>query len=77
MDATIFTCLEGHLGVVKLLIEKGAGIMTANNDGWMPLHYASENGHVETVRLLLNGGSDVEAMNKDGQTPLYMASLNG
>lgn len=47
---------NGHVKVVKLLLEKGADIMVATNDGWTPVNAASSNGHVEVVKLLLERG---------------------
>jgi hypothetical protein len=35
-------------------------------DGWTPLHIASDNGHLEVVRLLLDQGADMEATIKVG-----------
>ena len=68
---------NGHLEIVKLLLEKGADVQ--GKDRWVktPLHKASENGHLEIVKLLLEKGADVEAKNEWDETPLYKASQNG
>jgi ankyrin repeat protein len=49
---------NGHVDVVKLLLEKGADWTVPNNDGWMPLNCASNNGHVDVVKLLFEKGAD-------------------
>lgn len=69
---------NGHVDVVKLLLEKGADLTVANNSGWTPLHAASLNGHIEVIKLLLDT-SKVEASSKDnaGRTPLLYAAKNG
>jgi ankyrin repeat protein len=44
--------------VLALLLEKGADVNLAVNNGAMPLILASSKGHVECVILLLKGGAD-------------------
>ncbi|KAH8816506.1 hypothetical protein F5884DRAFT_896275 [Xylogone sp. PMI_703] len=68
---------EGHIGVVKLLLENGADITILSNRRWTPLHLASYNGHIEVVKLLLEKGADVTIINNRGWTPLHLASYNG
>ncbi|NBR41135.1 MAG: ankyrin repeat domain-containing protein [Alphaproteobacteria bacterium] len=41
-----------HKDIAKLLINKGANINQANNNGWTPLLIAAQNGHESTVRCL-------------------------
>ena len=47
----------GHLEIVKLLLEKGAGIMVQDGDS-TPLRSAANSGHQEAVKLLLEKGAD-------------------
>ncbi|KAH7377240.1 hypothetical protein B0T11DRAFT_220574, partial [Plectosphaerella cucumerina] len=35
---------KGHLNVVKFLVENGADITVASNNGWTPLLISSKNG---------------------------------
>ena len=52
-------CEEGHLDVVKYLVQNGANIRA--NDDWV-LNIASEHGHLEIVKYLVDGvfeGADV------------------
>jgi ankyrin repeat protein len=68
---------NGHVDVVKLLLEKGADMAVANQGGWTPLNSASNNGHVDVVKLLLEAGADVAVASNDGWTPLNSASDSG
>ncbi|RYP52701.1 hypothetical protein DL769_010625 [Monosporascus sp. CRB-8-3] len=61
---------NGYAAVVKLLLEKGAGLEISRT----PLSRAAENGHEATVKLLLENGADLEAKDKDyDRTPLLWA----
>jgi len=62
---------NGHLEVVKLLVEKGADIHADNDNA---LRWASKNGHLEVVEFLVEKGADIHA-NNDGA--LKWASKNG
>ena len=48
---------EGYAEIVKLLIEKGANVNQADNDGHTPLYWAVKNGHTEIVELLKAAGA--------------------
>ena len=51
---------NGHLEVVRYLVEQGANIH-ANND--YAIRWASENGHLEVVRYLVEKGANIHANN--------------
>ena len=55
-----------------MLLEQGADINKARDDGATPLNVASQNGHVEVVRMLLEQGADIH-LSWQGQTPLQTA----
>ena len=63
--------------VVKVLIEHGADIHTADDFGWTPLHSAAYSGHKKLVKLLLDKGSDPNRRTKDESTPLHIAARHG
>jgi ankyrin repeat protein len=52
---------EGHIKVVKLLVNKGANIHQATNQGTSPLHRAAQGGHQEVVDYLMSKGATFEA----------------
>ena len=67
---------QGHLEVMKVLLEKGAVVDAKTNDGFTPLLIAAEYGHLEVVRMLLEKGANPnsEAL---GFTPLRIAEKKG
>ncbi|RFU35755.1 hypothetical protein B7463_g621, partial [Scytalidium lignicola] len=62
--------LEGHIGIVKLLIEAGALLDTYNDAKDTPLLDAVDNGHLEVIRLLLDAGVNPRKANVNGEEPL-------
>ena len=66
---------NGHEAVVKALIEAGADVNKARDDGWTPLYTAASNGHEAVVKALIEAGADVNKADNDGKTPLYMAAV--
>jgi ankyrin repeat protein len=69
--------LFGHLGVVRLFIERGANINTTGRWGRTALHYAAEEGYEEVVALLLDNGAHANSRDEYGRTPLMRACING
>jgi ankyrin repeat protein len=71
--ALMIACINNHLDVVELLLEKGAD---ANIQGAeFPLHWACENNNMEMVRLLVKYGADVHVKRKYGNSLAYARSL--
>ena len=66
--------LNGQEAVVKALIEGGADVNKADDDGWTPLYTAAANGHEAVVKALIEAGADVNKARDDGWTPLYIAA---
>ena len=70
---------NGHLEVVRFLVESGANKDQGTaDDGATPLYIAAQNGHLEVVRFLLESGANKDqGTADDGATPLYIAAQNG
>ena len=58
--------------MVRLLIERGADVNTANTEGVTPLMWGA--GDADKVRLLLAKGAKVDVRTELGRTPLLMAA---
>jgi ankyrin repeat protein len=68
---------EGHLAVVKLLLENGAAVDAKDSVGATPLWLATFKGHLAVVKLLLEKGAAVDAKDSEGATPLWFATSDG
>jgi len=68
---------QGHLTVVKCLVEQGADKDKTNNDGVSPLMIAAHQGHSLVVHYLLEQGVDVNKIANNGVTALHIAVYNG
>lgn len=64
---------EGHLSIVKKLIEYGADIHLPREDNETPLSAAAKNGRMEIVKLLVELGSDVNIQGTHSFTPAGLA----
>ena len=61
--------------LVNLLIDKGAGLNTANRYGHNPLTWAACCGHSDIVRLLLFKGADINHQTVEGRTVMHCACM--
>jgi uncharacterized protein len=68
---------NGHVGVVELLLDRGADANAKSNCGWTALMLASHKGHVGVVRRLLDAGAAINERGPGGRTALFYACLYG
>merc|ERR1719421_1487739 len=66
----------GDVDAMTQLLDGGAEVDRANQDGATPLYVACQNGHVDAARLLLDKGADVD-QSRNGVTLLFLACQNG
>ena len=69
-------CENGHFPIVEYLISKGANIEIKDEDGWTPLHYASDFEYPSIVEYLISKGADKTAKNNNGDTPYDLDKKN-
>ncbi|NWR78926.1 TANC1 protein, partial [Centropus unirufus] len=73
-------CVQAHLGheeVVTLLLEFGAAIDGASENGMTALSYAAAAGHMSIVSLLCRRGAKADSVDKKGQCALVHSALRG
>ena len=69
---------ENKPGIVRTLIEAGAGIDDQDIGGYTGLHWACQRGHMEVVRVLIKGDADVNIRSferTECQTSLHLACI--
>ena len=62
---------------MRLLIDKGAGVDKALDDGTTPPFIACFNGSSDCARLLIDVNADASIKSKRGETPLDIAISEG
>ena len=62
---------------MRALIEAGADVNQARDDGAKPLYIAAQQGHEAIVRALMELGADVNKETDNGATPLLIAAQKG
>jgi ankyrin repeat protein len=68
---------NGHLDLVRLLLERGAEVNQANGYGATALDYAVGRGHEEIVSILVSSGADPSRKGYRDKTALMSASMGG
>ncbi len=63
--------------IMKSLIDAGAFVNCADDNGYTPLMYAAQEGFTKSAEFLLMKGADVNAETKEGHTALSIAVQNG
>ena len=59
------------------MMDLGADIHKADDDGVTPLHEAAGYRQADVVKMLVAGTADINVAENDGRTPLYWAASNG
>ncbi|CAB3409050.1 unnamed protein product [Caenorhabditis bovis] len=70
-------CYDGHLEIVKYLLDHGADINKPNKHGHTSLMIAAYRQKVDVVRLLLERGADVDVQTTRGNSALHDAAESG
>ena len=68
---------NGHLDIVRFLVEVGTDKGHAANSGATTLLLAAQNGHLDIVRFLVEVGTDKDQAANSGATTLLLAARNG
>lgn len=66
-----------QVGLVKLLVAKGADVSVRNKHGWMPRHAAAAESCPVAINAILNRKDYMNAENRDGRIPLREVVYQG
>ena len=66
-----YATIEGHLDIVKFLLNNGANANATYEGETRPLHIASLNGHYEILKILVKL-TEVDVKRDDGTTSLIL-----
>ena len=69
-------CREGNFEIAKTLIDNGANVNIADNEGWTPLMRASLAGNKEIVEILLKNGAKANLLNSLNESALIHATTS-
>jgi hypothetical protein len=73
----ILAAKNGHVAVVRVLLEGGADVQRGDGNMYTALHRAAMWGHVEVCRLLLDWGAQVNTVAWGKYTALHWAAYYG
>ncbi|KAA0166988.1 hypothetical protein FNF28_02911 [Cafeteria roenbergensis] len=65
---------NGHVGIVRMLLDRGASVDATDDHGRTALMWASCCGRVEIVRMLLDRGASVDATDINGVNAVTISS---
>ena len=74
--ALMWAAAENHVGVVRLLIGRGADVNASSTAGYTPLLFAARQGTIDAAAGLIDGGADVNVIAPNGSTVLTIAISN-
>ena len=66
---------DGHVRIVKLLLDAGADHSLTDSKGYTALNLAAQEGRLECVQLLLSAGADANKANDTGFHPLLTSIM--
>ncbi|XP_043944642.1 E3 ubiquitin-protein ligase MIB2-like [Protopterus annectens] len=68
---------QGHIDIVKMLLEAKADVEVQDDNGDRAMHFATYGNEHEVSKLLIKHGASVNSVNSARQTPLHVAAQKG
>ena len=73
----LWAARNGHIDMLKLLIDKGADVETAGYNGMRALHHVCNSSKEKCVEILLEADANPNATDDANSTPLHWAAARG
>ncbi|KAK7229034.1 hypothetical protein V2G26_001204 [Clonostachys chloroleuca] len=61
--------VDGHLPIVKLLVESGANVSRPDSSGWTAKEHAALRGHIDIAKLLAEHTTEIDLATRPGNGP--------
>ena len=76
-SALHYSCDEGNLKIVEILLKANCDCNIRTNDKKTPLHFTASRGYFDISKLLIENGAILNVYDNEKNTPLHYSSLNG
>ena len=76
LSALHYSCDEGHLKIVKILLEAKCDPNIKSNEKETPLHLASKRGYFDICKILIENGAILNIYNSENNSPIHYACMN-
>jgi ankyrin repeat protein len=77
VPAIVYAAKYNNASMVRLLLDRGAGVTGKDTLGNMAIHWAAQQGSMDVLPILIEAQSPIDPTNRDGMTPLMMAARGG
>ena len=71
-----YSCDEGNLKIVEILLNANCDPNIKNNEKETPLHLASKHGYFDISKLLIENGAIINSYNSEKNTPFHYVCMN-
>ena len=76
LTALHYSCDEGHLKIVKILLEAKCDPNIKSKEKETPLHLASKRGYFDICKILIDNGAILNIYNSESNSPIHYACMN-
>ncbi|TBW51304.1 ankyrin repeat domain-containing protein [Marinobacter halodurans] len=67
---------RGGVDIVRELLDSGLNPNAQDDNGWTPLHFASQSCQAKVATVLVSAGANPNLVDSHGNGPLWVATMN-
>ena len=75
-SALHYSCDQGNLKIVEILINANANLNIRSNSQMTPLHLSTKRGFFDITKLLIEHGANIDVIDNEKNTPLHYICMN-